>query len=238
VQQAQKKNTTHRSSTSIVVFIVLTCNVGQTMTGSPQTRSAGQVRKSPEGNKVGQKTGKVRKSTSARARRSLNGKLTGNRIATKPAPKVDAVSDDVDSNDEVEEVDNNRDQQRQKTKVSSNVDVDNVLELPMRKKIVSSRNFTVKRKKRPGKARKPVRAPELHESSSSYEDETYPSNEYDRKFFAGRVVQKPTIAAAVEALDDDDDDDDDYADKKEAEGADEEQDDYATATTHEETPLI
>jgi hypothetical protein len=163
------------------------------------------VRKSPQGNKVGQKTGKVRKSTSARTRRSLNGKLTGKRIATKPAPKVDVASNDVNSNDEVEELDNNRDEQRQKTKVSSNVEVDNVLELPMRKKIVSSREFSVKRKKRPGKARKPVRAPELHESSSSYEDETDPSNEYDGKLIAGRVVQKPTIAAAVEALGDDKD---------------------------------
>jgi hypothetical protein len=122
-----------------------------------------------------------------------------------------------------------------KTKVSSNVEVDNVLELPMRKKIVSSREFAVKRKKWPGKARKPVRAPELHESSSSYKDETDPSNEYDGKLFAGRVVQKPSIAAAVEALDDDNDED--YADKKEAGDADEEQDDYATATTHKKTPL-
>jgi hypothetical protein len=170
------------------------------MTGSPQTRSAGQVRKSPQGNKVGQKRGKVRKSTSARTRRSLNGKLTGKRIATKPAPKVDVANNDINSNDEVlEEVENNRDEQRQKTKVSSNVEVDDVLELPMRKKIVSSREFTVKRRKRPGKARKPVRAPELHESSSSYKDETDPSNEYDGKLFAGRVVQKPTIAAAIEA---------------------------------------
>jgi hypothetical protein len=71
----------------------------------------------------------------------------------------------------VEEVDNNCDEKRQKTKLSSNVEVDNVLEQPMRKKIVLSRKFAVKRKERPGKARKPVRAPELHESSSSYKDE-------------------------------------------------------------------
>ena len=58
------------------------------------------MRKSPRGNKVGQNTGKVRKSTSARTRRSLNGKSTGKRIATKPAPKVDVASNDVDSNDE------------------------------------------------------------------------------------------------------------------------------------------
>ncbi len=151
------------------------------------------MRKSSQGNKVGQKPGKVRKSTSARTRRSLNGKETGKRMAIKPAPKVDVASNDVDSNDEVEAVDNNCDEQRQKTKVSSNVEVDDVLELPMRKKIVSSREFTVKRKKRPGKARKPVRAPKLHESSSSYEDETDPSNEYDGKLFAGRVVQKPIL---------------------------------------------
>ena len=46
------------------------------MTGSPQTRSSEQVRKAPRRSKVGQKTGKVRKSTSA-TRRSLNGKSTG-----------------------------------------------------------------------------------------------------------------------------------------------------------------
>jgi hypothetical protein len=74
-----------------------------------------------------------------------------------------------------------------------------------------------------------------NESSSSYEDETDPSDDDDGQLFAGRVVQKPTIAAAVEALDDDDDDDDDYADKKEAGDADEEGD-YATATSHKETP--
>jgi hypothetical protein len=57
-----------------------------------------------------------------------------------------------------------------------------------------------------------VRATELHQSSSSaYEFETDPSKDDDGKPFAGRVVQKPTIAAAVEALDDDDDDDDDCA---------------------------
>jgi hypothetical protein len=111
-QNKKENNTTFRSSTSLVAFIVLTCIVGQTMTGSPQTRSAGQVRKSPQQNKVGQKkvrpkTGKVRESTVA-MRRSLNGKLTGKGIATnKPAPKLDVASNDVDSNDEVEEVDNN-----------------------------------------------------------------------------------------------------------------------------------
>ena len=106
-------------------------------------------------------------------------------------------------------MDNNRNERMQKTKVSSNVEVVNVLEQPMRKKIVSSRELAVKRKKRPGKARKPVRAPELHESSSSYKDETDLSNDNDGKHFAGRFVQKPTIAAPVEALDDDD-----CADKK------------------------
>ena len=48
------------------------------MTGSPQTRSAEQARKSPRQNKVGDKTGKETKSNSA-ARRSLNGKLKGHR---------------------------------------------------------------------------------------------------------------------------------------------------------------
>ncbi len=53
---------------------------------------------------------------------------------------------------------------------------------------------------------------------------------------SGRVVQKPTIAAAVEAVEfDDDDDDDDCEDKKGAGDADEE-DEYTTATSHEETP--
>ena len=60
-QNKKETITAHRSSTSLVVFFVLTCNVGQAMTGSPQTRSAGQVRKSPRGNKVGQNTGKERK---------------------------------------------------------------------------------------------------------------------------------------------------------------------------------
>jgi hypothetical protein len=127
--------------------------------------------------------GRVRKSISA-ARRSLNGKLTGKRIATKPAPDVDVASNDVDSNDEVEEVeevDNNRDERGQKTIVSSNVEAENVLEQPMRIKIVLSKEGDVKRKKMPGKARQPVRAPELHKSSSSYKNETNPSNEDDGK---------------------------------------------------------
>jgi len=200
------------------------------MTGSPRTRSTGQVRKSPRRNNVGQKTGKVRKSTSVARRKS-----TGKRIATKPAPKIDVASDDVDSNDEVEEVDNNRDQRRQKTKVSSN-DVDNVLEQPRKLTLVSSREGAVKRKKMTGKAKKPVRAPKLHKSSSSsssYENESDPSDDDDGNLFAGRVVPNPTIAAVVEVLDDYDDDD--CADKKEAGDADEE-DDYASATSHEETP--
>ena len=96
-----------------------------------------------------------------------------------------------------------------------------VLEQPMMKKIVSSREGAVKRNRRPGKARKPVRAPEIRKSSSFYEYETDPCNDDDGKLFAGCVFQKPTIAAAVEALDDDDDDDDDCADKKEAGYADE-----------------
>ena len=46
---------------------------------------------------------------------------------TKPARKVDVASDNVNSNDEVEkveEVDNSCDERRQKTKVSSNIEVD------------------------------------------------------------------------------------------------------------------
>ena len=237
-QNKKGTKTTHCTSTSLVVYIVLTCVAGQTMMGSPQTRSAGQVRKSPRQNKVGQKTGKVRKNTSA-TRRSLNGKLTGKRIAAKPAPKVDVASDDVDSNDEVEEqVDNNHDARRQKTKDPSNAEVGDVLEQPMRKQIVSSREGAMKRKKRPGKARKPVRAPKLDKSSASYDDKTDDSDGDDGKLFTGRIVQKPTIAAAVEALDggDDDDDDDDCADKKEAGDHTDEEDEYATATSHEETP--
>ena len=59
------------------------------MTGSPQTRSSKQVRKSPRRNKVGQKTGKVRKSTSA-TRRSLHGKSTGKKEnAESPVVNLD-----------------------------------------------------------------------------------------------------------------------------------------------------
>jgi hypothetical protein len=97
-------NTTHCYSTSIVVFIVLTCVVGQTMMGSPQTRSSGQVRKLPRRNKVVQKTGKVRKRTTSASRRSLNGKSRGKEIAAKPYRKVDVASDILDSNSEVEEM--------------------------------------------------------------------------------------------------------------------------------------
>jgi hypothetical protein len=94
------------------------------------------VRKSPQRNNVRQKTEKVNKSSSA-TRISLNRKSTGKRIATnKPASKVVVASEDVNSNDkveEVEEVDNNRDERgRQKTEVSSNVEVDDVLEQPNR----------------------------------------------------------------------------------------------------------
>ena len=110
------------------------------MTGSPKTRSSGQVRKSPRRNKVVQKTGKVRKRTTSASRRSLNAKSRGKEIAAKPDPKVNVASDNVDSNDEVEEVD---------------VEEDDVLRQPMRKQIVSSREGALKRKKRPGKAKKP-----------------------------------------------------------------------------------
>jgi hypothetical protein len=163
----------------------LTTNkVSRTSEKSPRQNKIGQK-------KVGQKTGKVRKNTIA-TRRSLNGKSTGKRIATKPAPKVYVASDDINSNDEVEEVeevDNNHYEQRQKRKVSSNVKVDHVLEQPMMKKIMSSRDFAVKRKKRPGKARKPVRAPELHKSSSSFEDETDPSSDDDGKLFQAASIK-------------------------------------------------
>ena len=159
--ESQKKETNtyhHRYSTSIVVDIVLTCVVvGQTMTGSPQTRSSGQVRKSPRRNKVVQKTGKVRKRTTSASRRSLNGKARGKEIAAKPDPKVNVASNNVDSNDEVEEVD---------------VKENNVLQQPMRKQIVSSREGALKRKKRPGKARKPMRVPKVHKSSSGGQDNT------------------------------------------------------------------
>ena len=78
-------STTHCYSTSIVVFIVLTCVVGQTMTGSPQTRSSGQVQTSLRRNKVVQKTGKVKKlSNTSASRRNLNGRSRGREIAAKP----------------------------------------------------------------------------------------------------------------------------------------------------------
>ncbi len=133
-------------------------------------------------------------------------------------------------------MDNNCVEQRQEKKVSSNIKVDNVLEQPMRTKIVLSREFAVKRKKRPGRARKPVRAPKLHKSSSSYKDETDPSDDNDVKLFQAASFKSLLFAASVEDLDDDDDDDDDdCADKKEAGDADEE-DDYATAKSHKENP--
>jgi hypothetical protein len=175
------------------------------MTGSPQTRSSGQVRKSPRKNKVVQKTGKVRKRTTTASRRSLNAKSRGKEIAAKPNPKVNVASDNMDRNDEVEEVDGEE---------------DDVLRQPMRKQIVSS-GGALKRKKVPGKARKPMRVLKVHESSSSYDDDTDNSDGEDGKLFADRVIQKPTIAEAVEQIDDDDV----Y-----------EEESYATATSHEETP--
>ena len=134
-------NTTHCYSTSIVVFIVLTCVVGQTMTGSHQIRTSGQVRTSPRRNKVVQKTGKVRKlRNTSTLGRNLNGRSRGREIAAKPYPNVDVASDNVDCNSEVEEMD---------------VEEDDALRQPMRKQIVSSREGALKRKKRPGKAKKP-----------------------------------------------------------------------------------
>jgi hypothetical protein len=137
------------------------------MTGSPQTRSSGQVRKPPRRNKVVQKTGKVRKRTTSASRRSLNGKSRGKEITAKPDLKVNVASDNVDSNNEVEEVD---------------VEGDDVLRQPMRKQIVSSREGALKRKKWPGKARKPMRVPEVHESSTSYDDDTDDSDGNDGNF--------------------------------------------------------
>ena len=190
------------------------------MTGSPQTRSSRQVRKSPRRNKVVQKTGKVRKRTTSALRRSLNGKSRGKEIAAKPDPKVNVASDNVDSNDEVEEV---------------YVEEDDVLRQPMRKQVVSSREGALKRKKRPGKTRKPMRVPEVHDSSSSDDDDdTDHSDGDDGRLVADRVVPKRTIVAGVERIDDDDDYND-RGDKKRA-GDDDEEDSYATATSHEETP--
>ena len=104
----------------------------------------------------------------------------------------------------------------------------------MRKQIVSSREGALKRKKRPGKARKPMRVPEVH--GSMYDDDTDNGNDDDGKLLADRVVrQKPTIAAAVEGIGDDDDYDDDREDRKQT-GDDDEEDSYATATSYKETP--
>ena len=74
---------------------------------------------------------------------------------------------------------------------------------------------------------------EVHESSSSYEDDTDDSGGGDGKCFAHRVIQKPTIAAAVERIDNDDDDD--HGDTEQT-GDVNEEDSYATATSHKETP--
>ena len=99
-------NTTHCYSTSIVVFIALTCIVGQTMTGSHQTRTSGQVRTLPRRNKVVQKTVKVSKrSNTSASGRSRNGRSRGREIAANPYQNVDVASDNVDCNSEVEEMD-------------------------------------------------------------------------------------------------------------------------------------
>ena len=131
--------------------------------------SAGHVRKSPRRNKVGDKTGKVRKSNSA-TRSSLNGKSTVKKKTTVAAPEVAGGKEEVAR-----------------------------------------------------ETRKPIRAPELDKSPSlsSYERETDNSDDDDGKHVAGRVVQKPAIAVAVEETDDNDD----CADKKEATKSDEEEDD-------------
>jgi hypothetical protein len=86
-QNKKETKTTHRSSTSLVVFIVLTCNVGQTMTGSPQTRSAGQVRKSPRGNKVGQNTGKVREKHQCKNEKKPEWKVDWEKNCNQTCPK-------------------------------------------------------------------------------------------------------------------------------------------------------
>ncbi len=134
--------------------------------GSPQTRSAGQLKESPQQNKVGQKTGRVRKSTSA-TRRSLNEKLTGKRIATKPAQKLTLPATTLTAMMKWRRwrrwtiIVTNEDR-RQKPHQTSN----HALEEATRNKIVLSKEGAVKRKKMPAKARKPVRAPELQKSSS------------------------------------------------------------------------
>ena len=121
-------NTTHCYSTSVVVFIVLTCVLGQTMTGSHQTRTSGQVRTSPRRTKVVEKTVKVRKrSNTSESRRNLNGRPRGREIAARPNPKVHVEMDDEE---------------------------DDHLRQPMGKEIVSSTEGAMKRKKRPGKKNK------------------------------------------------------------------------------------
>ena len=90
-------------------------------------------------------TEKVRKRpTSASSTRSVNGTSRGKEIAAKRAPKVNVAGDDVDSDDEVEEVD---------------VKENDVLRQPMRKQVVSSREGVVKRKRRPGQTKNPRRLP-------------------------------------------------------------------------------
>ena len=162
-------NTTHCYSASIVVFIVLTCVVGQTMTGSHQTRSSGQVRTSPRRNKVVKKTEKVRTklSNTSESRRNLNGRSRGREIAARPYPKVNVASDNVACNSEVEEMD---------------VEEDNHLRQPMRRQIVSSTEGAMKKKKRPGNAGKTKRVPEVH--GSTYDDDTDNGNDDDGKLLA------------------------------------------------------
>ena len=139
-QIKKNTNTTHCYSTSVVVFIVLTCVVGQTMTGSHQTRTSGQVQMLPRRNKVVEKTVQVRKhSNTSASGRSRNGRMRGREIAANPYPKGDVASDNVDCNSEVEEMEDKE---------------DNHLRQPLRKQIVSSTEGAMKRKKRPGKKNK------------------------------------------------------------------------------------
>ena len=146
-------NTTHCYSTSVLVYIVLTCVLGRTMTGSHQTTTSGPVRTSPRRTKVGESTAKVRKrSNTSESRRNLNGRPRGREIATIPYPTVHVHTDDEEDDEE-----------------------DDHLQKPMGKEIVSSTEGATKRKKRPA-GKKKKRVPEVH--GSTYDDDT---NKGDRR---------------------------------------------------------
>ena len=155
------------------------------MMGSHQTRSSGQVRTSPRRHNVVQKTEKVRRTklgNTSESRRNLNGRSRGREIAARPNPKVHVASNNVDCNSDVEGMDDEEDDKE-----------DDHLRQPMRKQIVSSTEGAMKRKKRPGNARKTKRVPEEH--GSTYDDDTDNGNDNDGKI--GRASCRERVLLMV-----------------------------------------